>query len=67
MVRWLVHKLNQPADLDPLHEKYGNYVDTVLPLRYDASIHIDETRALHSLHMPVSPDEELPEMFPSGL
>jgi erythromycin esterase len=52
---------------NPGYEKYGNYVDTVLPSRYDAFIHIDETHALHPLHMPVSPDEELPETFPSGL
>ncbi len=52
---------------DPAYEKYGNYVDTVLPSRYDAFIHIGETHALHPLHMQVCPDEELPETFPSGL
>ncbi len=52
---------------DPEYEKYGNYVDTVLPSRYDAFIHVGETHALHPLHMRVSPDEELPETFPSGL
>jgi erythromycin esterase-like protein len=49
------------------YEKYGNYVETILPIRYDAFLFIDETRALHPLHMPLSPDEELPETFPTGL
>jgi erythromycin esterase-like protein len=49
------------------YEKYGNYVETILPIRYDAFLFIDETHALHPLHIPVSPDEELPETFPTGL
>jgi erythromycin esterase len=52
---------------NPSYEKYGNYVETILPIRYDAFIFIDETHALNPLHMPVSPDEELPETFPTGL
>jgi erythromycin esterase len=52
---------------NPSYEKYGNYVETILPIRYDAFLFIDETHALHPLHMPVSPDEELPETFPTGL
>jgi erythromycin esterase-like protein len=52
---------------NPSYEKYGNYVDTILPARYDAFLFIDETHALHPLHMPVSPDEELPETFPTGV
>jgi erythromycin esterase len=51
----------------PSYERYGNYVETILPIRYDAFLFIDETHALHPLHMPVSPDEELPETFPTGL
>src|SRR5918999_3475795 len=50
---------------NPEYEAYGNYVDTILAKRYDAFLFIDETRALHPLHMPVSPDEELPETFPT--
>jgi erythromycin esterase len=50
---------------NPSYERYGNYVDTILPARYDAFLFIDETQALHPLHMPVSPDEELPETFPT--
>jgi erythromycin esterase len=52
---------------NPSYEKYGNYVETILPIRYDAFLFIDETHALHPLHMPVSPDKELPETFPTGL
>jgi erythromycin esterase len=52
---------------NPPYEKYGNYVETILPIRYDAFLFIDETYALHPLHMPESPDEELPETFPTGL
>ncbi len=52
---------------NPGYEAYGNYVDTILAKRYDAFLFIDETRALHPLHMPVSPDEELPETFPTGV
>jgi erythromycin esterase len=52
---------------NPSYERYGNYVETILPLRYDAFLFIDETHALHPLHMPVSPDEELPETFPTGV
>jgi erythromycin esterase len=52
---------------NPSYERYGNYVETILPARYDAFLFIDQTHALHPLHMPVSPDEELPETFPTGL
>ncbi len=51
---------------NPSYEKYGNYVETILPARYDAFLFIDETHALHPLHMQVSLDEELPETFPTG-
>jgi erythromycin esterase-like protein len=47
----------------PLHEKFGNYVPTVLNSRYDAFIYIDQTQALHPLHM--HPDgHKVPETFP---
>ena len=52
---------------NPSYERYGNYVETILPIRYDAFLFIDETHALHPLHMPISMDEELPETFPTGL
>jgi erythromycin esterase len=52
---------------NPSYEMYGNYVETILPARYDAFLFIDETHALHPLHMPVSSNEDLPETFPTGL
>jgi len=47
---------------DPAHERYSNYVPTVLPRRYDAFLYLDETRALHPL--PVRPElhEEIPRL-----
>jgi erythromycin esterase-like protein len=51
---------------NPQYEKYGNYVPTILPLRYDAFIYLDETWALHGLH--VKPDgHQVPETFPFGV
>jgi erythromycin esterase-like protein len=50
----------------PGRERYGNYVPTVLPRRYDAFCYIDETRALRPLHL--RPDlEKMPETYPSGV
>ena len=51
----------------PEYERYGNYVPTVLPRRYDAFLFLDETRALRPLHMPVREAEELPETYPTGV
>jgi erythromycin esterase-like protein len=50
---------------DPDHERWGNYVPTLIPRRYDAFVFIDETHALSPLHMPVKVGE-VPETFPSG-
>jgi erythromycin esterase-like protein len=52
----------------PEYEQYGNYVPTILPLRYDAFLFLDETRALHPLHE-VKPHEEfeVPETYPWGV
>jgi erythromycin esterase len=52
---------------NPQYEKYGNYVPTHLSSRYDAFLFIDETHALHPLHMQTIKDEDLPETFPTGL
>ena len=52
---------------DPDHEQWGNYVPTLVARRYDAFIHVDQSRALSPLHMPVRVDGELPETFPSGV
>lgn len=51
---------------NPDHERWGNYVPTVLPQRYDAFLFIDETHALSPLHFPVRVDGEVPETYPSG-
>jgi erythromycin esterase-like protein len=52
----------------PEYERYGNYVPTVLPRRYDAFLYLDATRALRPLHE-VQPREqgEVPETYPSGV
>jgi erythromycin esterase len=52
---------------NPDRERWGNYVPTVLPRRYDAFVFLDETRALDPLHMPAQPERELPETYPSGM
>lgn len=50
----------------PAYEQYGNYVPTILPLRYDTFIHIDETKALYPLH--IQPDgNQIPETYPFGV
>jgi erythromycin esterase-like protein len=50
----------------PEYERYGNYVPSVLPARYDAFIHIDKTRALHPLH--INPNiHTVPETYPFGV
>jgi erythromycin esterase-like protein len=51
----------------PGYERYGNYVPTVLPLRYDVFFYLDETRALRPLHdVKVDEKGEVCETFPAG-
>ena len=50
---------------DPGGERWGNYVPTIIPRRYDAFIFCDETQALAPLHMPVKVGE-VPDTFPFG-
>jgi erythromycin esterase-like protein len=52
---------------DPRSERWGNYVPSVVPRRYDAFIYVEETRAVDPLHMPVRVDGEAPETYPSGV
>jgi hypothetical protein len=33
------------------HEHFGNYVPSKIPYRYNAFIYLDETSALHPIHM----------------
>jgi erythromycin esterase len=54
----------------PERETRGNYVPSVLPMRYDAMLYIDRSHALRPLKMtPQLPDEypETPETYPSGM
>jgi erythromycin esterase-like protein len=48
---------------DPSFERFGNYVETVLPARYDAFLSFEETRALHPLALPVEDEGEPPETY----
>jgi erythromycin esterase-like protein len=45
--------------------EWGNYVPTVLPLRYDAFLYLDRTQALHPLH--IQPETSPPELYPWGV
>ncbi|MGO4822746.1 MULTISPECIES: erythromycin esterase family protein [unclassified Flavobacterium] len=50
----------------PKTEHYANYVPSKMPLRYNAFIYLDETSALHPLH--IKPDgHQMPETFPFGV
>jgi erythromycin esterase len=51
---------------NPVYERYGNYVPTIVPLRYDAFIYIDKTKALHPLHLEGS-NKEMPDTYPFGV
>lgn len=51
---------------NPEHERFGNYVPTIIPKRYDAFIYIDETNALHPIH--IEPNgNETPQTYPFGV
>ncbi|HYE56626.1 MAG TPA: erythromycin esterase family protein [Chitinophagaceae bacterium] len=50
---------------NPAFEQYGNYVPSIMPLRYDAFIHIDTTRALHPLRVDAD-EHEMPDTYPFG-
>ncbi|HVZ56338.1 MAG TPA: erythromycin esterase family protein [Chitinophagaceae bacterium] len=66
---WLENHLDHRAIgvvYQPEHERFGNYVPSLLPLRYDAFVYLDQTRALHPLHL--EPDGHLmPETYPFGV
>lgn len=48
----------------PEYERFGNYVATSLPNRYDAFIFLDQTAALRPLHTVVEDAGEPPETYP---
>lgn len=50
----------------PAYERYGNYVPSILPKRYDAFVYIDKTRALHPLHL-MPHDKQMPDTYPFGM
>jgi erythromycin esterase-like protein len=50
----------------PGRDSMGNYVPSVLAQRYNAFIYLDQTRALHPLHMQPH-DEKIPETYPFGV
>jgi erythromycin esterase-like protein len=51
---------------NPEFEQYGNYVPSVITERYDAFLFIDQTSALHPLHL--HPDgHKTPETYPFGV
>jgi len=52
---------------NPHAERWGNYVPTIIPRRYDAFLFIGETRAVDPLHMAVVVEAEVPETYPSGM
>jgi erythromycin esterase-like protein len=50
----------------PEHERMGNYVPSVMPERYNAFIYLDETKALHPLHL--HPEgHKSPDTYPFGV
>ena len=49
----------------PAYERYGNYVPSVLPERYDAFVFIDKTKALHPLRL-TPHDAQMPDTYPFG-
>ena len=51
----------------PEYEHRGNYVPTELPSRYDAFLYLDETHALHPLHLQAREHGEVPETYPTGV
>lgn len=50
----------------PKYEYLGNYVPSRMPHRYNAFVYLDQTSALHPLH--INPDiTQLPETYPFGV
>ena len=51
---------------NPERERFGNYVASRMSQRYDAFIYLDDTTALHPLHLKPAGDK-IPETYPFGL
>lgn len=52
---------------NPRAERWGNYVPTIAPRRYDAFIFTDASRAVDALHFPADLREQPPDTWPSGI
>ncbi|HEV7331372.1 MAG TPA: erythromycin esterase family protein [Flavisolibacter sp.] len=48
---------------NPHRERYGNYVPSVMANRYDAFVYLDQTTALHPLHLKPH-SEKTPDTYP---
>jgi erythromycin esterase-like protein len=48
---------------EPQMERFGNYVPSILARRYDAFLYIDQSTALHPLHMEEN-GYQIPDTFP---
>ncbi len=65
---WLVETLPHRAIgvvYDPNHERYGNYVPTVLAERYDAFLYFDDTGPVRPLHLEPQTGGEA-QTYPAG-
>ncbi|MDH4091143.1 MAG: erythromycin esterase family protein [Cyclobacteriaceae bacterium] len=51
---------------NPEREKLGNYVPSRITDRYDAFVFLDQTKALHGLHL-VPDGHQMPETYPFGV
>jgi erythromycin esterase-like protein len=64
---WLDHRAIGVV-YDPTFERYGNWVPTVVPRRYDAFLYVERTHALEALHFhDADARVEEPETYPSGM
>jgi len=50
---------------NPELESYSNYVPTILPMRYDAFIFLNKTKALHAINVKTD-IHQIPETYPFG-
>ncbi len=51
---------------NPRHERYGNYVPTVIPKRYDHFVFFDKSRGLHAIDIRED-TAKIPDTYPHGL
>ena len=67
--KFLKHRIGHRAIgvvYNPKLERFGNYVPSAIPQRYDAFVFIDQTKALRPLPTPVKGNEP-PDLYPSGM